>query len=113
MGGDGKIVLVMSVVIVMSVLSWARTGSDRICTERPAEVKLNGNKWKPAHCIGPARHGPLRQASEQLRNTGQRETFRRSEAGGRPITASKRRVLCVLCSNFIFVIASWKHTSLE
>jgi len=58
---------------------------DRIGNAQSAEVKLNGNNWKAAHCIGLARHRPLRHVSEQFRNSGQSKTFRRSEACGRPI----------------------------
>jgi hypothetical protein len=31
----------------------------RLGSAQSTEVKLNGKKWKPAHCIGSARHRPF------------------------------------------------------
>jgi hypothetical protein len=61
-----------------------------------------GTKWKAAHCVGPARHRPLRHVSEQLRNTGHSKTFRRSEACGRLLPSEG---FCVFfCSNWFLTL---------
>jgi hypothetical protein len=73
---------------------------DRIGAARNGTVRRDKNQWsrmegRALHRPGSARHRLLRHASEQFRNTGQTETFRRSEACGRPIPASKRGFFCV------------------
>jgi hypothetical protein len=61
-------------------LSWERIGSARLGTAQSTEIKLSGNKWKPAHCIGTVRHRPLRQVSEQF---GILDRTKRSEGAKR------------------------------
>jgi hypothetical protein len=79
-------------------LSWARTGSDRHGTARRGTVRGDKTQWKEMEGRALHQSGSAQTPSARIgtvRNTGQSKTFRRSEACGRPMPFSKRRVLCV------------------
>jgi hypothetical protein len=48
-----------------SITAKAGRALDRLGTAQSAEVKLNGNKLKPAHWIGSARHGTVRRGKTE------------------------------------------------
>jgi hypothetical protein len=70
---------------------------------RHAVIKLNGNKWKVAHCFDSARHRPF---GTYRNSSGKVDRAKRSEGPKRAegqYNASKRRVLCVFCSNWFLM----------
>jgi hypothetical protein len=115
---DGRVTEDVSAVwkeIMEKLISWCdKINGSRlwpsICSDRSSwQSELVRQRFKLERLVtasarpGPARHRPLRQVSEQFQNTGQSKTFPRSEACRRPIPASKRRVLCVLCCNWFLM----------